>query len=246
MVAEIIVDRHHIAMDTLERDPHIAAVIFDLDGVITNTVYFHYLSWQQLADEEGIPFDKQTHDEGMLGLNREDALHYLLGDLHFTPIQQQLLLNRKNAYYLELINELNNTHLLPGIDNLLVELDTAGIKIALGSSSKNAEVVLQRLGIRHFFNFMADGHSVPYLKPAPDVFLYAADGLQIDPRRCLVIEDAPAGVAAGLAAGMWVLGVGPSERLARAHLVLPTLSGIGWTDILAKVNYYHTAAERKI
>jgi beta-phosphoglucomutase len=233
-------------MDKLERDPHIAAVIFDLDGVITNTVYFHYLSWQQLADEESIPFDKQIHDEGMLGLNREDALHYLLGDRHLTPIQRQVLLNRKNDYYLELINELNHTHLLPGIGNLLVELDTAGIKIALGSSSKNAEIVLQRLGIRHFFNFMADGHSVPYLKPAPDVFLYAADGLQIAPSRCLVIEDAPAGVAAGLTAGMWVLGVGPSERLARAHLVLPTLADIGWTDILAKVYYCHTAAERKI
>ncbi len=243
MVAEIIVDRHQIAMDKLERDPHIAAVIFDLDGVITNTVYFHYLSWQQLADEEGIPFDQETHDEGMLGLNREDALHYLLGDRYLAPIQRQLLLKRKNDYYLELINELNHNHLLPGIGNLLVELHTAGIKIALGSSSKNAELVLQRLSIRHFFNFIADGHSVPYLKPAPDVFLYAADALQIAPNRCLVIEDAPAGVAAGLAAGMWVLGVGPYERLSRAHLVLPTLSGIGWADILAKIEYYYRSEQ---
>jgi beta-phosphoglucomutase len=230
-------------MDKLERDPHIAAVIFDLDGVITNTVYFHYLSWQQLADEEGIPFDKQTHDEGMLGLNREDALHYLLGDRHIPHIQQQLLLNRKNDYYLELINELNNAHLLPGIGDLLVELSTAGIEIALGSSSKNAEIVLQRLGIRHFFNFMADGHSVSYLKPAPDVFLYAAEGLQICPSQCLVVEDAPAGVAAGLAAGMWVLGVGPYARLARAHVVLPTLAGINWADIVAKVNYYRSSEQ---
>ncbi|WP_373540687.1 beta-phosphoglucomutase [Chamaesiphon sp.] len=226
-------------MNILERDPHIIAVIFDLDGVITNTVYFHYLSWQQLADEEGIPFNKQIHDRGMLGLNREDALHYLLGDRQLTHIQQQLLLNRKNDYYLALINELNRVHLLPGIDNLLVELHFAGIKLALGSSSKNAEMVLQRLGIRHFFNCIADGHSVPHLKPAPDVFLHAADLLQVSPHQCLVVEDAPAGVAAGLAAGMWVLGVGPYERLAQAHLVLPTLSGIGWADILAKVNYYH-------
>jgi beta-phosphoglucomutase len=246
MVAEIIVDRHHIAMDTLERDPHIAAVIFDLDGVITNTVYFHYLSWQQLADEEGIPFDKQTHDEGMLGLNREDALCYLLGDRHLTPIQQQSLLKRKNDYYLELINGLNNTHLLPGIGNLLVELHTVGIEIALGSSSKNAEIVLQRLGIQHFFNFVADGHSVPYLKPAPDVFLYAAEGIQVSPRQCLVVEDAPAGVAAGLAAGMWVLGVGPHARLARAHVVLPTLAGIGWADILAKIDYHRSSEHHKI
>ena len=232
-------------MNILERDPHIAAVIFDLDGVITNTVYFHYLSWQQLADEEGIPFDRQIHDAGMLGLNREDALCYLLGDRKIDSIQQQLLLERKNDYYLELINELNGEHLLPGIGNLLVELDAAGIKIALGSSSKNAELVLERLGIKHFFNFIADGHSVPYLKPAPDIFLYAAESVAVSPAHCLVVEDAPAGVAAGIAARMWVLGVGPYERLAQAHLVLPTLAGISWADIVAKIDYYHCSNSKR-
>jgi beta-phosphoglucomutase len=226
-------------MNTLECKPSIAAVIFDLDGVITNTVYFHYLSWQRLADEEGIPFDRAIHDGGMLGLNREDALCFLLGDRHLSLVQQQLLLKRKNDYYLDLIHELNGEHLLPGIGNLLVELHAAGVKIALGSSSKNAELVLKLLGIEHFFNFIADGHSVPRLKPAPDIFLYAAESVDIDPAHCLVIEDAPAGVAAGLAAGMWVLGVGPSHRLERAHLVLPTLAGTGWADILAKIDYYH-------
>ena len=223
-------------MDILERDPHIAAVIFDLDGVITNTVYFHYLSWQRLADEEGIPFDKVTHDREMLGLNREDALCYLLGDRQISLERQQLLLRRKNTYYLELIDKLNAENILPGIGNLLVELRTENIKIALGSSSKNAKLVLQRLGIINFFNFIADGHSVPDLKPAPDVFLYAAKALRIQPANCLVIEDAPAGVAAGLMAGMWVLGVGPFDRLAQAQLVLPTLAEIGWSDILAKIN----------
>jgi beta-phosphoglucomutase len=226
-------------MVTLIHDPLIAAVIFDLDGVITNTVYFHYLSWQRLADEEGIVFDRQIHDRGMLGLNREDALYYLLGDRQLSISEQQLLLNRKNDYYLELINGLNSEHLLPGIRNLLEELHAAKIEIALGSSSKNAELVLKRLGIRSLFNFIADGNSVPNLKPAPDVFLYAAESIAVAPDRCLVVEDAPAGVAAGLAANMWVLGVGPAERLAHAHLVLPTLQGIRWHDILEKVNYCH-------
>jgi beta-phosphoglucomutase len=226
-----------------ERDPYIAAVIFDLDGVITNTVYFHYLSWQRLADEERIPFDKATHDRHMLGLNREDALSYLLNssathtDRQITQTQQQLLLTRKNNYYLELIAELDAKNLLPGISNLLLELHAAGVKIALGSSSKNAEVVLNRLGIIRFFDFIADGHSVPHLKPAPDVFLYAAKSINIAPNDCLVIEDAPAGVAAGLAAGMWVLGVGPFERLRSAHLVLSTLGDTSWLDILSKLNY---------
>jgi beta-phosphoglucomutase len=225
-------------MNQLDCDRQIAAVIFDLDGVITNTVYFHYLSWQQLANEEGIPFDKLTHDRQMLGLNREDALSYLLGDRQIDAVQQQDCLARKNHYYLELINELNPEHLLPGIADLLTELTTAGIKIALGSSSKNAELVLQRLKIRHYFDFVADGHSVARLKPAPDVFVYAAEGLAIAPSNCLVVEDAPAGVAAGLAAGMWVLGVGPFDRLHQAHLILPTLAGITWADILTKIAYY--------
>jgi beta-phosphoglucomutase len=226
-----------------ERDPYIAAVIFDLDGVITNTVYFHYLSWQRLADEERIPFDKATHDRHLLGLNREDALSYLLNssaihaERQISQAQQQLLLIRKNNYYLELIAELDAKNLLPGISNLLLELHTAGVKIALGSSSKNAEVVLNRLGIIHFFDFIADGNSVPHLKPAPDIFLYAAKSLNIAPHDCLVIEDAPAGVAAGLAAGMWVLGVGPFDRLRSAHLVLSTLGDTCWRDILSKLNY---------
>ncbi len=226
-------------MNKLDRDPQIAAVIFDLDGVITNTVYFHYLSWQRLADEEGIPFDKTTHDSGMLGLNREDALSYLLGDRQLDLDRQQAWLARKNHYYLELINKLDSAYLLPGIKNLLVELATAKVKIALGSSSKNAELVLKKLGIWHFFDFIADGNSVPRLKPAPDVFLYAAEGLKICPENCVVVEDAPAGVAAGLAAGMWVLGVGPDDRLQQADLILPTLADISWMDILAKIDYYH-------
>lgn len=223
-------------MDTLNRDPQIAAVIFDLDGIITNTVYFHYLSWQRLADEEGIPFDKMTHDREMLGLNREDALCYLLGDRQISLERQQLLLRRKNTYYLESIDKLNCENILPGISNLLMELRGAKIKIALGSSSKNAKLVLQRLGIINFFDFIADGHSVPDLKPAPDIFLYAAEALKIPPEHCLVIEDASAGIVAALIAGMWVVGVGPFNRLAQAHLVLPTLAEISWSDILAKIN----------
>jgi beta-phosphoglucomutase len=223
-------------MDTLDRDPQIAAVIFDLDGVITNTVYFHYLSWQRLADEERIPFDKMTHDREMLGLNREDALCYLLGDRQISLERQQLLLRRKNTYYLESIDRLNCENILPGISNLLMELRGAKIKIALGSSSKNAKLVLQRLGIINFFDFIADGHSVPDLKPAPDIFLYVAESLKILPEHCLVIEDAPAGIVAALMAGMWVVGVGPFNRLAQAHLVLPTLAEISWSDILSKIN----------
>jgi beta-phosphoglucomutase len=224
-------------MDALDTHPQIEAVIFDLDGVITSTVDFHYLSWQRLTQEEGIPFDAGIH-EGILGLNREDSLRYLWGDRQITDEQKRDLLQRKNDYYLELIDGLNAEHLLPGIDNLLHDLQAANIKIGLGSSSKNAEIVLQKLGVIHFFDRLADGYSVTKAKPAPDIFLHAANLLAVPPDRCLAIEDAAAGVQAALAAKMWVLGVGPYERLHHAHLVLPTLANIRWQNLLEKIAYY--------
>jgi beta-phosphoglucomutase len=224
-------------MDGLLTHPQIEAVIFDLDGVITSTVEFHYLSWQRLTQEEGIPFDAAIHEE-ILGLNRESSLRCLWGSRQITDQQKHDLLERKNNYYLELIEGLNAEYLLPGIENLLHELRSTNIKIGLGSSSKNAEIVLQKLGIIHFFDRLADGRSVTKSKPAPDVFLLAASLLDVPPDRCLAIEDAAAGVQAALAAKMWVLGVGPLERLHQAHLVLPSLADIKWENLLEKITYY--------
>jgi beta-phosphoglucomutase len=225
-------------MDALDTEPQIEAVIFDLDGVLTSTVDFHYLSWQRLAEDESIPFDDQIHEQ-ILGLNREDSLRYLWGQRQITEAQKQELLERKNDYYLQLIDRLNSQHLLPGIWNLLNELTAKQVKIALASSSKNAEIVLQKLGIIHFFDRVADGNSVTHSKPEPDIFIHAANLLKIPPDRCLVIEDAAAGVQAALAAGMWVVGVGPYDRLHQAHVVLPSLENITWNDLMAKIAYYH-------
>jgi beta-phosphoglucomutase len=212
----------------------IAAVIFDLDGVLADTIDLHYRSWQQVADDEGIPFDRSRYEQ-ILGMNREDSINRVLGNRIVSDRVKQNMLDRKNNYYLELIESLDYNQLLPGVANLLTELQNNQIRIALGSSSKNAELVLQRLDVRHLFEQVADGHSVPRLKPAPDVFLKAAALLQIPPAHCLVIEDAAAGVSAALAADMQVLGVGPRERLGHAHVVLPSLAGQGWADILHKL-----------
>ena len=138
------------------------------------------------------------------------------------------------------MESLDSSQLLPGVADLLAELQFQQIRIALGSSSKNAEFVLQRLAVRHFFEYVADGHSVEHFKPAPDVFLKAAALLQIEPAQCLVIEDAAAGVLAALAAGMKVVGVGPQERLSAADLVLPSLAGYCWDDILSKLAMANT------
>jgi beta-phosphoglucomutase len=212
----------------------IAAVIFDLDGVLADTIDLHYRSWQQVADDEDIPFDKSRYEQ-ILGMNREDSVNRLLGDRIISAELKQDMLDRKNNYYLRLVESLDSSQLLPGVADLLAELQFQKIRIALGSSSKNAEFVLQRLEVRHLFEYVADGHSVEQFKPAPDVFLKAAALLQIEPAQCLVIEDAAAGVLAALAAGMKVVGVGPQERLSSADLVLPSLAGYHWDDILSKL-----------
>ena len=210
--------------------PPIQAVIFDLDGVITDTAEFHYLGWKRLADEAGVDFN-QTMNEKLRGLSRRDSLLKILGERKVTEAQLQEMMERKNRYYVDLIAEINRDHLLPGVENLLRELKQAGIKIALGSASKNAQSVIQRLGIADYFDVIADGFSVTQSKPAPDLFQFAAEKLGVECDRCLVIEDAEAGIEAALAAGMLAVGLGPHERVGNASVVLPSLDGVHWSNL---------------
>ncbi|NER35957.1 MAG: beta-phosphoglucomutase [Oscillatoria sp. SIO1A7] len=214
--------------------PKIRGVIFDLDGVLTDTAEFHYLGWQRVADEERIPFDRQAN-EAMRGLSRRDSLLKLLGDAIVSEEKMQEMMERKNRYYLELIGQMGAQHLLGGAGELLDELHSTGIKIAIGSASKNARVVIERLEIADRIEVIADGHSVTRSKPAPDLFLYAANELGLSPEECLVVEDAASGVEAALAAGMQAVGLGPSDRVGAAHVVLPNLEGVRWAELLAKL-----------
>jgi kojibiose phosphorylase len=217
------------------RHPDIRGTIFDLDGVLTETAEYHYQGWQQLADGEGIPFDRQTN-EAMRGLSRRDSLLHLLGGRPRTEEQLQELMERKNRYYLESIKDISPADLLPGAIELLDELRAAGIKVAIGSASKNAKEVIQRLGIADRVEAISDGYSVTHSKPAPDLFLHAAAQLGLAPEQCVVVEDAASGVEAALAAGMWAIGLGPVERVGTAHLVLPNLAGVRWSDLLDKLS----------
>ncbi|OUL31121.1 beta-phosphoglucomutase [Nostoc sp. 106C] len=210
--------------------PQIKAVIFDLDGVLTDSSELHYLGWKRVADEEGIPFDREAND-AIRGLPRRETLLQILGDRSATEEQIQEMMERKNGYFLELIQKITTDNLLPGVKNLLQELRTAGIKVALGSSSKNAQTVIQRLGIGNQFDAIADGYSVLQPKPAPDLFLFAAQQLGVSPSQCVVVEDAKAGVEAARAAGMWSVGLGPVERLGRANVVLSSLERVSWQDL---------------
>lgn len=231
--------------DTPSPLPLIQAVIFDLDGVLTDTSEFHYLSWQRLADEEGIPFDRKAN-EALRGVSRRDSLLYVLKGRSVPEEQLQAMMARKNSYYLELIRAITPNHLLPGVPELLDELEAAGVKIALGSASKNAREVVERLGILHRLAAIADGLSVTRSKPAPDVFLHAARQLNLPPNNCVVVEDATSGIEAALRAGMWAIGLGPAERVGAAHLILPDLQGAHWTDWLAQFADLNWKAPREL
>jgi kojibiose phosphorylase len=215
--------------------PDIRGVIFDLDGVLTDTAEYHYQAWQRLADEEGIPFDREAN-EALRGVSRRESLMFIIGDRPYSEAQIQEMMDRKNGYYIELIHHMTPQDLLPGAITLLDELRQAGIKTAIGSASKNAHTVVELLGIADKVDAIADGYSVEQPKPAPDLFLHAAKELGLQPAQCVVVEDAAAGVEAALAGGMLAVGLGPVERVGAANVVLPGLDGVTWTDLKAKLN----------
>jgi beta-phosphoglucomutase len=208
----------------------IRGFVFDLDGVITDTAEYHYRAWQKLADEEGLPFDR-ARNEALRGLSRRDSLLRIVGDRHYDEAQLQAMMDRKNRYYLELIQNLTPADLLPGAMAFIEELRASGLKIALGSGSKNARTIIDRLGIADRFDAIADGYSVQRSKPAPDLFVHAAKQLGLNPAQCVVVEDASAGIEAARAGGMYALGLGPVERVGAADAVLPNLEAAHWAAL---------------
>jgi beta-phosphoglucomutase len=213
----------------------IRGVIFDLDGVLTDTAEYHYQAWQRLANEEGLPFNREAN-EALRGVSRRASLMLIIGDEEYSEVQIQEMMARKNDYYVELIENITPTDLLPGAVPLLDELRQAGIKIAIGSASKNARMVIQKLGIGDRVDAIADGNSVKAPKPAPDLFLEAANQLEIPPNECVVFEDATVGITAAKAANMWAVGLGPEDRVGCADVVLPNLAGVKWAELAAKIS----------
>jgi beta-phosphoglucomutase len=218
-------------MNQMHASSSIQGVIFDLDGVLTDTAEYHYRSWQRLADEVGLPFSRQENEK-LRGVPRRESLLHIIGDRHFSEDQIQEMMARKNRFYEEFIQTISPRDLLPGALDLLKELRQQEIKIALGSASKNARTVVERLDITDYMDAIADGYSVERSKPAPDLFLYAAQELGLSPADCIVLEDAASGIEAALAAGMIAVGLGPEERVGKADVVLPNLVGVHFADLL--------------
>ncbi len=208
------------------------AILFDLDGVLTDTSEYHYRAWKHLADDEGIPFTKEENDAHLRGVGRRDSLMYIIRDKHYSEDQIQEMMERKNRYYLELIKNVSPKELVEGGKELLQDIHKAGIKIAIASSSKNCRQVVESLGIMSYLDGLADGYSIVNSKPAADLFVYAAGILQIPVADCMGVEDADAGIEAIKTAGMQALGIGPKDRFHRADKVLPDLANKHLQDIL--------------
>lgn len=191
-------------------------VLFDLDGVITDTAEYHYLAWKQLADELGISIDR-AFNESLKGVSREDSLRLILEHGNqlaaITPETFKKLASQKNEHYVELIQNVSAKDIYPGILDLLKTLKAQGIKIALASASKNGPVLLDKMGITDLFDGIADPASVKNGKPAPDIFIEAARLIDLPITECLGIEDALAGIQAIQASHALPIGVGKAEDL---------------------------------
>ena len=203
----------------------IKGFIFDLDGVLTDTAEYHFRGWKRLADEEGLPFTREDN-ESLRGVPRRESLLLILKGKTVSEEKLQEMMERKNQYYLEFIHEIKPSDLLPGALRFLEELRAAGLKAAIGSASKNAGEVIERLGIGSLLDAISDGHSVERQKPAPDLFLHAAVQLGLNPHDCVVVEDATVGIAAARAGGFRTIGLGPKERVGEADVVYPSLENV--------------------
>jgi beta-phosphoglucomutase len=186
----------------------------------------------RVADEEGIPFTREDN-ESLRGIPRRESLMLILKGRTYPEEKVLEMMERKNRFYLEFIREITPEELLPGARELLEEIHQAGLKSALGSASRNARDVVQRLGIAHLLDAIADGNSVEQQKPAPDLFLHAAHQLNLKPGECVVVEDAAAGIVAAQSGGFHTIGLGPRERVGEADVVLESLMGLSLSTILS-------------
>ncbi|MBE5777838.1 MAG: beta-phosphoglucomutase [Clostridiales bacterium] len=211
----------------------IQGVIFDLDGVIVSTDDCHYRAWKRMADEEGIYFDR-TINERLRGVSRMDSLAIILerAEKNYSDEEKQQMAARKNAYYVELIGALTGEDILPGAMNVLCWLKENGVKIAVGSSSRNTPIILKQIGLEGYFDAVADGNQITRSKPDPEVFLLAAKLLGLEASRCMVVEDADAGVEAALAGGMRVLGVGSAKDNKKATYRAENLEKVDIENII--------------
>lgn len=220
------------------RTGMIKAAIFDLDGVIVDTARYHFLAWKRLAEELGFEF-KASDNERLKGVSRMVSLEILLqvGDLsdHFNMEQKLAMAERKNVWYQEFIARMTPDEILPGVVVFLTQVRADGVRIALGSASRNAAMILDRVGIASTFDACVDGTMVSSAKPDPEVFLKGAELLSVKPPESVVFEDAVAGIEAAIRGGMKSVGVGSKDILSKADIVIDGFKDKNWLTIKNKL-----------
>jgi beta-phosphoglucomutase len=216
---------------------NVKAGIFDLDGVIVDTAKYHYLAWRRLAHELGFDFSSD-HNERLKGVSRQKSLEILLkvGRINLSEEEKHEAARRKNAWYIDYITTLTPDEILPGAEEFLKEMREQDVKIALGSASKNAGLILQRLQLNDFFDAVIDGTKVTKAKPDPEIFLKAAEEIDVPPAECVVFEDAQAGVEAAKNGGMYCVGVGDPDILIKADIIIPGFKGLSWKKMQMSIN----------
>ena len=202
-------------------------IIFDLDGVICSTDEYHYLAWKALADRLGIPFDRERNNL-LRGVSRMASLEIILekSDRTFTDAEKAVLAEEKNTLYRQLLGRMSEADLSGEVKETLEALRKDGLRLAIGSSSKNTPYILERIGLGGFFDAVADGNCITHSKPHPEVFLKAAEMIGLPPQDCLVVEDAHAGVEATVNGGFDCAAIGDARKDARARWHLDRFSDL--------------------
>ncbi|WP_338015473.1 beta-phosphoglucomutase [Dyella acidiphila] len=215
----------HMPLTASSPVHNLRGVIFDLDGVIADTAVVHHAAWKKLAGEIGIPFDDSV-GERLKGVDRRASLDILLEQAArtYSETEKEALASRKNDYYRQQIEGFGPQHLLPGARTAIESVRRAGLKTALASASRNAPLLLEKLGIADLFDYVVDANHIRHAKPDPEIFLAAARGLGLAPSECLGVEDAAAGIASIHSAGMKAVGIGQPQALAGADLLLPDVA----------------------
>ena len=203
----------------------IKACIFDLDGVIVDTAHYHFLAWKRLASELGFELTV-GQNERLKGVSRMHSLEIILelAGIDLPPAEKEKMADKKNGWFVEYLNRMVPDEIFPGVRELINDLKSQGIKVALASSSRNAKQVIRLLRIQDEFDAAVDGSMITHSKPHPEIFLLAASQLGVPSKYCLVFEDAEAGVEAAHAAGMKCIGVGSATQLGNADRVIQKTS----------------------
>ena len=208
------------------------AVLFDLDGVLTNTAPLHYKAWKEMADREGLRFDLEMNKK-LLGISREESLEVILKEngVEWSDEKKKATCTEKNERYKELLETLSEADILSGIKEFIAELKAYGVKVSLASSSKNARAILERLGLAESFDAMADAASIQKAKPEPDLFLQAAEKAGVWYSDCVAVEDAQSGIDAIKKGGITAVGIGKAAELRGADLVLGSTAELKYEKI---------------